>query len=274
MTLPFPAPPDRTRADRMKDDNDAEAAWDAGSDPTTGAAPASNPPADTPPPIPALDTPPVPPSAVGRYRVLRRLGRGGMGDVFAAFDPQLQREVAGKVLRPHLADDPGARIRFVREARAAAAVQHDNVLPVHEVGEADGVPFLVMPLLAGETLAARLRRDGPLPPADVARLGRDAAAGLAAAHARGLVHRDVKPSNLWIETVSGGWRVRVLDFGLARAAADDRLTGTGLSPGTPGYMSPEQAEGSPALDPRTDLFSLGAVLYEAATGRPAFPADP
>lgn len=189
-----------------------------------------------------------------------------MGDVFEVEDPALDRTVAIKLIRPGLNDPAQARERFHREARAAAALHHDHVVPVFDF-ESDGLhPYLVMPLLAGETLKDRLEREPVLPPADVVRIGRQTAAALAAAHAAGLVHRDVKPSNLWLEALPE-WRVLVLDFGLARAVdGRDRLTDPGPSPGTLSYMSPEQARGDP-LDGRTDLYSLGVVLYEAAVGR-------
>jgi hypothetical protein len=207
--------------------------------------------------------PPAAPARLGPYHVRGLLGRGGMGAVLAADDPALGRPVAVKVMLPHRAADPAARARFLREARAAAAVRHDHVVPIFHVGEQDGAPYLVMPLLDGESLAARLAR-GPLPPAEVARVGREAALGLAAAHARGLIHRDVKPDNLWLEAPAG--RVLVLDFGLARDPdAEDRLTQPGAVFGTAAYMAPEQADGG-AVDARADLFALGATLYECATG--------
>jgi hypothetical protein len=186
-----------------------------------------------------------------------------MGAVLLADDPALGRRVAVKVMLAHRAADPAARDRFLREARAAAAVRHDHVVPIFHVGESDGTPFLVMPLLEGESLEARLRR-GPLSPDEVARVGREAALGLSAAHAKGLVHRDVKPANLWLEAPNG--RVLVLDFGLARSAdASDGVTRAGSVLGTAAYMAPEQADGLP-VDARADLFSLGATLYQAATG--------
>src|SRR5262249_53059125 len=194
----------------------------------------------------------------------RLLGAGGMGLVFEAQDPDLRRPVALKVMRPEVAARAEARQRFLREARTAAALNHDHVLPIYQVGEANGVPLIAMPLLAGEALEARLRREGRLPVAEVLRIGRETAEGLAAAHAAGLVHRDLKPSNLWLEAPGG--RVKVLDFGLARPLQTDvHLTASGVVVGTPGYMSPEQADGEP-LDGRSDLFSLGCVLYRAATG--------
>ena len=216
------------------------------------------------------------PDEVGRlggFRLLRLLGQGGMGMVFEADDPGLARRVAVKLMKPEAARDEVGRKRFLREARAAAAVGHDHVVPVHQVGEDGGVPFLVMPLLRGESLEGRLQRRRRLPAAEVARIGREAALGLAAAHAAGLIHRDVKPSNLWLEEMDGGapgGRVRVLDFGLARPEEDDeRLTGTNALLGTASYMAPEQARGEP-VDARADLFSLGCVLYRMATGKPPF----
>jgi hypothetical protein len=216
--------------------------------------------------------PPRQPGELGRlgpFAVVRLLGRGGMGAVFAADDPALGRRVALKVMRPAVAAHPEAKARFLREARAAAALQHDHVIPIFHVGEHSGVPFIVMPLLAGESLEDRLRREPRLPAAEVARVGREAAAGLAAAHAAGLVHRDVKPANLWLEAPAG--RVKVLDFGLARAAGGGGggLTQTGAVLGTPAYMSPEQAAGRP-VDGRSDLFGLGCVLYRLATGELPF----
>ena len=201
------------------------------------------------------------------FHLLHLLGEGGMGRVFEAEEVVLNRRVALKVMHAHVAARPDARQRFLREARAAAAIHHDHVVPVFQVGEADGVPFLAMPLLAGESLEARLRRDGPLPVGEAVRIAREAAEGLAAAHARGLIHRDVKPANLWLEAPTG--RVKILDFGLARAEEGDGLTHQGAILGTPGYMAPEQIDGE-ELDARCDLFSLGCVLYRTLTGRPAF----
>jgi hypothetical protein len=206
-----------------------------------------------------------PPTKLGGYRIRRELGRGGMGVVYEAEDKRLGRLVAIKTLKPVLADVHSARERFVREARAQAAVDHPNVVPIHHVGEDDGVPYAVMPLLHGETLQARLDRKGRLPVEEVIRIGRDVAAGLEAAHAKNLIHRDLKPGNIWLDADSG--RALILDFGLA-------VPSTGAVPadpsaGTPTYMAPEQARGEP-LDHRADLFALGAVLYLAATGRQAF----
>ena len=209
---------------------------------------------------------------LGEYRVLGILGRGGMGVVFRAEDVRLSRLVALKVIEPTFTAEPEVRARFLREARLAARVSDDHVVPIYAVGEADGVLYLAMPLLQGESLADRLKRDGRLPPGDLVRFAAQAAHGLAAAHGKGLIHRDIKPGNLWIEPTPSGERIKILDFGLARPAGEsgETLTETGFVPGTPPYMSPEQVRAE-AIDARSDLFSLGAVLYEAATGQRAFP---
>ena len=208
---------------------------------------------------------------IGGFRVLRLLGEGGMGMVFEAEDCRLGRRVAVKVMKPEAARDEEGRRRFLREARAAAAVEHDHVVPVLQVGEEAGVPFLVMPLLRGESLEARLRAVPKLPAAEAAAVGREVALGLAAAHAARLIHRDIKPSNLWLEPrPDGGVRARVLDFGLARPAeGDERLTRPDAVLGTAGYMAPEQARAEPA-DARADLFALGCVLYRMVTGQAPF----
>jgi hypothetical protein len=207
---------------------------------------------------------------LGPYRVLGLLGAGGMGAVFEAEDPALGRRIALKVMLPSQADSARSRQRFLDEARAAAALLHDHVVPIYQVGEDRGVPFFAMPLLQGESLDARLRH-GRLSADEVVRIGRQVAEGLAAAHERGLIHRDIKPSNIWLEAPGG--RVKILDFGLARPAQrSEGLTQEGAILGTPGYMSPEQAHGQP-VDHRTDLFSLGCVLYGMATGKAPFRGD-
>jgi hypothetical protein len=217
--------------------------------------------------------PPQQPGELGRlgaYRVLRVLGAGGMGVVFEAEDTELKRRVALKALRPGLAVSASARQRFLREGRAAAGLRHEHIVPIYQVGEDRGVPFLTMPLLQGETLEERLQRESPLSPGVVLRIGQEIAAALAAAHEQGLIHRDVKPSNVWLEAQEAP-NVKLLDFGLARAVGGDaHLTQSGVIVGTPAYMAPEQARGE-AVDARADLFSLGAVLYRACTGRLPFP---
>ena len=158
--------------------------------------------------------------------------------------------------------------RFLREARAAAAVRHDNIVVIHQVGEDRGVPFFAMEHLQGETLEKRLKREGALPLAEVVRIGVEFARALAAAHAKRLVHRNVKPSNIWLE--AGGGRVKVLDFGLVRVGEQAGLTGDGGWLGTPPYMAPEQILDPAHAEAAADLFSLGCVLYEMSTGKPPF----
>jgi serine/threonine-protein kinase len=207
---------------------------------------------------------------IGRYDVERVIGAGGMGIVFKAFDTELNRPVAIKVLAPNLAGNGSARQRFAREARAAAAVVHEHVVAIHNVETGGPAPFLVMPFVAGESLQQRIDRQGPLGLKEILRISMQTAAGLAAAHAQGLVHRDVKPSNILLE--DGVERALLTDFGLAQANDDASLTHTGFHPGTPQYMSPEQARGD-AVDARSDLFSLGSVMYAMAAGRTPFRAE-
>jgi len=207
---------------------------------------------------------------LGLYEVTELLGRGGFGVVLKAFDPGLGRVVAIKVLAPQLATSAAARSRFAREARAAAAVVHEHVVAIHAVDSWNSLPYLVMPFVAGRSLQERVDREGPLGVKEVLRIAIQTAAGLAAAHAQGLVHRDVKPSNILLE--NGVERVRLTDFGLARAVDDASLTQSGVVAGTPQYMSPEQARGE-AVDHRSDLFSLGSVLYFMCVGHPPFRAS-
>jgi serine/threonine protein kinase len=207
---------------------------------------------------------------LGGYEVVGIVGMGGMGVVLKAFDPPLNRYVAIKILSPHLGSSGAARKRFARESQAAAAVVHDNVIEIYGVSHANGLPYLVMPYVRGPSLERRLEEEGPLSVLEILRIGMQAAAGLATAHAQGLVHRDVKPANILL--ADGVERVKLTDFGLARAADDASLTKTGIIAGTPQYMSPEQAKGEP-LDERSDLFSLGSVLYAMCTGRPPFRAE-
>lgn len=203
----------------------------------------------------------------GAYEIQGLLGSGGMGTVLRAFDSRLQRQVAIKVVQPNRLSEPGMRERLVREAQVAAAVEHDNIVTIHAVEELDGLPCIVMPLLRGITLKERLQAAaGPLHVAEILRIARETANGLAAAHACGLVHCDIKPANLWLEEPLG--RIKILDFGLAVVHDDLTESGGGIS-GTPGFLAPEQAKGE-AVDQRTDLFSLGCVFYEMATGKPAF----
>ncbi|MDQ4130626.1 MAG: Stk1 family PASTA domain-containing Ser/Thr kinase, partial [Actinomycetota bacterium] len=207
----------------------------------------------------------------GRYRLLREIARGGMATVFQAIDEVLERNVAIKVLHPHLVSDPTFLDRFLREARAAAALSHPNVVPVYDWGEDEGgQAYLVMEFVDGPSLRDVLRKRNRLTPPEAAAVLAAAAAGVAAAHARGLVHRDVKPENILI--TSDG-TVKVTDFGLARAAAATTQTfAPGAIVGSPHYLAPESVRDEPS-DARTDVYALGVVLYECLVGRPPFEAE-
>jgi serine/threonine protein kinase len=211
--------------------------------------------------------PPAGPDEIGRlgpFRLLRLLGRGGMGVVYQAEDVELGRPVAVKILKEELADQLDSWERFLREARTLAAIKHEHVVTVYHTGREGRIAYLVMELLQGCSLADHLAKVRRPTVAEVLRIGRELAAGLAAVHDHGLIHRDIKPANVWVESPSG--RLKILDFGLARRVRDDaRLTQTGVVVGTPSYMAPEQARGG-EVDPRGDLFSLGCILYRACTG--------
>ncbi|HEY7368918.1 MAG TPA: serine/threonine-protein kinase, partial [Thermoanaerobaculia bacterium] len=229
---------------------------------------------------------PLPPGTrLGPYSILAPLGAGGMGEVYRARDNRLSRDVAIKVLPAAYAQDPDRLRRFRQEAIAASALNHPNILTVHDVGDVEGAPYVVSELLEGETLRERLT-SGPLPSRKAVEIGIQIADGLAAAHEKGIVHRDLKPENLFLTTDE---RVKILDFGLAKRSRPDegRESGSGAKTvtagtqsgvvlGTLGYMSPEQVRGHSA-DHRSDIFALGATLYEMLTGRRAFagasPAD-
>jgi len=225
---------------------------------------------------PFLDPPEAPGEIgrFGRYRIQRVLGSGGMGVVLQAVDPQLERTVAIKVLKPALAEVENSRRRFLREARAAASIECEHVVTIYEVGEHRGLPYLAMPLLSGETLGDRLRREGPLPLPTLLAIAEQIAAALAVAHDKGIVHRDVKPDNIFLEDRNDDEQsVTILDFGLARVADEDStLTAAGMLAGTPAYMAPEQAGGGP-VDHRADLFGLGCLLYQMCTGKAPFLGD-
>jgi eukaryotic-like serine/threonine-protein kinase len=218
-------------------------------------------------------------TTLGHYRIVELIGRGGMGEVYLADDTRLQRRVALKVLARELASDPDRRERFDREARAAAALNHPNIVTIHSVEEAGGVPFLTLELIDGQTLADVIPEDG-LPLDRLLTLAIPLADAVGAAHQRGITHRDLKPANVMVTTDG---RLKVLDFGLAKLKEDARLaleagqptgmlTGDGRIVGTVAYMSPEQAEGKP-VDQRSDVFSLGVILYEMATGVRPFTGD-
>jgi eukaryotic-like serine/threonine-protein kinase len=203
-----------------------------------------------------------------RYSIERELGHGGMATVYLAQDLKHHRPVAIKVLKPELAGALGPD-RFLREIDTAARLNHPHILPLHDSGEAEGFLYYVMPYVEGESLRERLQREGQLPLEEALRIAREVASALSHAHSHDVVHRDIKPENI---LVSGGEAV-VADFGIARAitaAARDNLTGTGMAVGTPGYMSPEQAAGNERLDGRSDIYSLGCVLYEMLVGEPPY----
>src|ERR1039458_10428318 len=218
---------------------------------------------------------------LGTYQIVERLGEGGMGVVYRALDVRLKRTVAIKVLSPGKHGDGERRLRFLQEARAASALNHPNIVVIHDVNEIDGTHFIVMEYVSGEPLDRILGR-GPIAVASALRYAHQAADALAKAHSVGIVHRDLKPANVFITTEG---RVKILDFGLAKImdppqSGGDNPTVTALSPpglhtedgrvlGTPAYMSPEQVEGKPA-DPRSDVFSFGALLYVMLSGRRAF----
>lgn len=212
------------------------------------------------------------PDRLAQYEVLGVIARGGMGVVLRGHDSQLNRPVAIKIMRERAVESPASRARFFREARAVAALRNDFIMPIYQVGEDAGRMFVVMPLLEGETLDARLKRKRQLSLAEVLRIGIELGEALVAAHGVGILHRDVKPSNIWIEEQAG--RVKLLDFGLASVSdpGHQNLTLSGQILGTPGYLSPEQAEGKSG-SVRSDLFSLGCVLFEMLIGRSPFAAD-
>ncbi len=206
---------------------------------------------------------------LGKYRVLKVLGVGGMGTVFMAEDTMLHRIVALKVILKSIAKKAVARDRFLREARATAAIEHDHIVTIYEVNESGDVPFLAMQFLKGMTLEDWLKAGKTLNVPQIMRVGKEIAKALAAAHASQLIHRDIKPSNIWLDATNKG-RVKILDFGLARPTNEEtHLTQEGMILGTPAYMSPEQARGQ-SIDARCDLFSLGCVLYRVCTGKLPF----
>jgi tRNA A-37 threonylcarbamoyl transferase component Bud32/Tfp pilus assembly protein PilF len=207
----------------------------------------------------------------GRYAIQRLIGSGGMAAVYLAYDLRHERRVAVKTLRPDLAAALGVE-RFLREIHIAAQLSHPNILPLLDSGEADGLPYYVMPYVEGESLRERLRREVQLAIPDVVTIARDVADALDAAHAQGIVHRDIKPENILLS----GNRALVADFGIARAvdmAGGETLTATGVVIGTPAYMSPEQGRGSGVVDKRTDIYALGCVVYELLAGEPPFPGQ-
>lgn len=216
--------------------------------------------------------PPMP-TVISGHRVIKLLGRGGMGRVYLAHDEQLDRDVAIKTMLPCRADDPSARKRFLQESRAAAKVEHENVVTIYQVGEcpmpgqSHGLPFFVMQLLSGSPLTSVREESGRLSVQETLRIAREIASGLHAAHTAGLIHRDIKPDNIFLEGPSR--RVKIIDFGLAsdRGADDMRLTVDGAIVGTPAYMAPERMASGGEVDFKADIFGLGVMLYELLSGQ-------
>ncbi|MFN2326608.1 MAG: serine/threonine-protein kinase, partial [Gemmatimonadales bacterium] len=207
-------------------------------------------------------------SLADRYQILRELGAGGMATVYLAEDGKHHRQVALKVLRPELAAVIGAE-RFLKEIETTANLQHPHILPLFDSGTVDGTVFYVMPFVEGESLRDRITRERQLPVTEAVRIAREVASALDYAHRKGIVHRDIKPENILLHDD----QALVADFGIALAASTtggSRMTETGMSLGTPHYMSPEQAMGERTLDARTDVYALGCVLYEMLSGEPPF----
>src|SRR3954449_2963624 len=211
-------------------------------------------------------------SVVAGCRLEEEIGRGGMGVVYRATDQSLERTVALKLIAPELTTNPDFRERFKRESRLAASIEHPNVIPVYDAGETDGLLYLVMRYVEGTDLRALIRSEGPLEPPRAARIVAQVASALAAAHRRGLIHRDVKPANVLIESEGANEHAYLTDFGIARDVGGTALTRTGMLVGTMDYIAPERLGDRPG-DGRSDIYALGCVLFEALTGRVPFPRD-
>ncbi len=214
----------------------------------------------------------VMPDRIGAYAIVGDIGRGGMGRVYLGRDTQLQRDVAIKVMHAHRAGNHSARQRFLKESQATASVEHPHIVTIHQVGEHDGLPYIVMQRLQGVTLQEYREGVGRVPILESLRIAREIATGLAAAHARNLIHRDIKPGNIFLE--GSERRVKIIDFGLALDAADSgtKLTTDGSIVGTPAYMSPERVN-EQTIDAQSDIFSLGVILYEMLSGQLPFEGE-
>jgi serine/threonine protein kinase len=216
------------------------------------------------------------PEKFGQYRVLKLIGKGGMGSVFLAEDPVLKRKMAIKTLRAELACNAVSKERFMREAQIVSALKHEHIVTIYNVGEQYGIPYLVMEYLEGQSLEDVIQKKKKWTWVQIIRLGREIARALSVAHAQNLIHRDIKPGNIWLEMVdkkTNKTRVKILDFGLARYVEQSAgLTQAGMVVGTPHYVSPEQARGKD-LDSRSDLFSLGVVLYRLSTNKMPFDGE-
>lgn len=216
------------------------------------------------------------PEKFGQYRVLKLIGKGGMGSVFLAEDPVLKRKMAIKTLRAELATNAVSKERFLREAKIVSALKHEHIVTIYNFGEEYGIPYLVMEYLEGYSLEDIIQKKKKWNWVQIIRLGREIARALSVAHAHNLIHRDIKPANIWLETVdkkTNKTRVKILDFGLARYVEQSGgLTQAGMVVGTPHYVSPEQARGKD-LDPRSDLFSMGVVLYRLSTKKMPFDGE-
>ncbi|MEZ6139168.1 MAG: protein kinase [Zavarzinella sp.] len=205
---------------------------------------------------------------LGPYRIIKELGHGGMGAVYATLDTRLDRKLALKIMLPEYASNSSAKERFIREARAAAKIKHDNIVTIYEADERNGIPYIAMEYLEGYPLDEYLKKKGSPSIKQIIRIAAETFAGLGAAHKQGLIHRDIKPGNLWLESPNA--RVKILDFGLAKPMDSEiELTKSGTVVGTPAYMSPEQARAA-EIDHRSDLFSVGVMLYRLTTGKLPF----
>ncbi|QEL16100.1 serine/threonine-protein kinase [Limnoglobus roseus] len=210
---------------------------------------------------------------LGRYRILKELGRGGMGGIYLGYEERLRRRVALKVMLPKFAQNEAAKTRFNREALAAAQLKHDNIVTIYDADEWNGIPFIAMEYLQGASLDDFLKKNPVTGVSQALRVGREVCSALAVAHKMGVAHRDIKPSNIWLEAPLG--KAKILDFGLVKSLNpldEAKLTTSGAIIGSPAYMSPEQARGS-KIDHRTDIFSVGSVLYRMSTGQLPFQGD-